>query len=263
MNLFPRLDLGVARTRANELAVLSVDEVRARWNPNSEFALFAPTGGAPVSQDTLIRLREQMVEAARIRGYPLPPRRSEQAGWDVSVALALHSGMGISPAEAMHSGVWAFLGCVLMPDLVRWRFWGTDGTSIERFLGGNRGLRNTFGRLWWRAEIFGAGTGEAGRRLAERYLTHLGEDQLVQLTERPEAFADRRLARAVAEAYVFYSQQAQTPSELLMREAVKRIRRRLAFTLWELLPEETMTQEVRGIFEETVDALGGSVSSPV
>lgn len=263
MNLFPRLDLGFARSRASEVAPLSVDDARSNSGTSSEFALFAPTGGAPVPEETLIRLRAQLREAARHQGYPRPPSRSGQAEWDVSAALALHGGMGIAPAEAMNAGVWAFLGCVLMPDLVRWRFWGEDATSLERFLGGNRGLRNTFGRLWWRAESLGAGEGEDGRRLARRYLVYLGEDQLVQITERPEAFADARLARAVAEAYVFYSPQAGVPSELFMREAIKRIRRRLAFTCWEILPEETMVQEVRAIFEDTMDVLGGSLALPV
>lgn len=35
--------------------------------------------------------------------------------------------MPMAPAEAANGGIWAFLACVLLPDISRWRFSGTGG----------------------------------------------------------------------------------------------------------------------------------------
>src|SRR5262249_20632544 len=58
-----------------------------------------------------------------------------------------------SEYEASLVEVWQFIACVMLPDIVRWRFPGEKDPPItpeERFLGTNR---NTFRRLWWRAHL--------------------------------------------------------------------------------------------------------------
>lgn len=58
----------------------------------------------------------------------------------------LYELMALSPSEASHETMWAFITCILPPDVVRRRFpGGAAGTSQERLLGGGRGLRNAFG----------------------------------------------------------------------------------------------------------------------
>jgi hypothetical protein len=251
MKLFPRLNLEAARALAEAVSVLSVEQAAAGSGIDHPTAIFAPTGGVRVQPQKLEALQSQLRSLAKGYGYPDPLRRSDQGEWDAKAAIVLHASMGIRPSEATRAGVWAFLGCVLLPDLVRWRFSG-DRTGLDRFLGKQRGIRNTFGRLWWRAELLGAGEGEEGRRRARRYMDILGEDQLVQITERPEMSADRRVARAIAESYVTLRERADGKGEALMREAVKRIRRRLAFVAWEVLPEDTVKGEIQSLFEETL-----------
>ena len=58
----------------------------------------------------------------------------------------LHERMDISPAEASSQGVWAFVACVMLPDVVRWRFPGGEATTLERFLGGPHRSAHSTGR---------------------------------------------------------------------------------------------------------------------
>jgi hypothetical protein len=261
MRLLPRLNLEAARSLAEKLSALSVEQAAGKSATDHPSTVFAPTGGVRLKEDELEALQNSMRAVARGYGYPGPLRRSDQGDWDAKAAIVLHGAMGIRPAEAVHAGGWAFLGCVLLPDLVRWRFSG-DRTTPDRFLGKQRGIRNTFGRLWWRAELLGAADGDEGRTRARKYMDVLGEDQLVQITERPEMAADRRVARAIAECWVQLREEAGGRSEDLMREAVKRVRRRLAFVAWEVLPEATVQAEIRILFEETLQALSPSDSQP-
>src|SRR5690606_7653755 len=107
--------------------------------------------------------------------------------------------MEISANEATQVEMWAFLGCVLLPDVVRWRFPGRAATPDERFIGGARGLRNTFGRLWWRAYLLEARRGEDG--LLDP-LVALNEDEMVQITERPGLSGYPATASALAHAFL-------------------------------------------------------------
>ena len=60
---------------------------------------------------------------------------------------------------------------------MRWRFPGSnDVTSRERFVENNRGVRNTFGRVWWRAHNLY----QEGLEDPYMLLDQLGEDELVQ-----------------------------------------------------------------------------------
>jgi hypothetical protein len=186
---------------------LSIQSAKERSAIGHEATVFAPTGGVPVRDIELENLQTVVREIASDFGYPNPPTRSQQAAWDAETAIQVHQRMEIAPAEAAHAGVWSFLGCVLVPDLVRWRFWGTDGSSVERFLGANRGIRNTIGRLWWRAEVLGAGGPDPnGRETARSYLEALGEDQLVQITERPAMSANRAVAGVIVETYLQFKE---------------------------------------------------------
>ena len=89
----------------------------------------------------------------------------------------------MTPHEASHEEVWSYLTCCWLLDVAVWRF-GAEADE-RRYIGNVN--RNTFRRLWWR-----------GRSWAEIDLTRLGEDELVNIMERPTIAADRRLARAIA-----------------------------------------------------------------
>ena len=90
----------------------------------------------------------------------------------------------MTPHEASQDEVWSYLTCCWLLDVAFWRF-GADA-SIDRFIGHLN--RNTFRRMWWRAEVLGPDVD----------LAQLGEDELVNIMERPTLFSDRRLARTIA-----------------------------------------------------------------
>jgi hypothetical protein len=119
-------------------------------------AIYAPTGGNRVSESLLLEIQDDIRECAFKSGFPRAPVDSSRRGFDSESGRILHEMMQIAPSEASHQGPRAFMACILLPDIVRWRFPGAEKiTSKERFLGGSRGLRNTFGRVWWRAYTLG------------------------------------------------------------------------------------------------------------
>lgn len=79
-----------------------------------------------------------------------------------------------------------------------------------------------FQRLWLRARAFDRGEGAHDRWGLVRELT---EDAMVQIVERPSIAADRRLASAIAEAWVATLPEAGTGRmEAATRRAVRQLR---------------------------------------
>lgn len=246
MRLFPRLQAASARRLANELRYLSVTEARDRASCSLDDAYFPPSGGAPVAKADLVRLASRAREAAGKLGFPDETRRQARADFDVVVGQVLHTQMEISPAEASQEGIWTYLTCRLLPDLVVWRFGPTPSVD-DRFLTKGRGVRNTFARLWWRWEVLGDDEPEGG------LLRGLGEDQVVQIMERPTLASARPLARAVAR--YFLSLDPATATEDLMRDAMKRFQRLGAFVRFEVLSGAELDNLVREAFHESLDHL--------
>jgi len=253
MRLFPRLRLEGARQLAVDLSALEIDNACARSAVSHPETVFAPIG-APVSEGELQELQQRVRSLAKDHGYPESRGRTDLARWDVESAITLHRDMGIRPAEAVHAGLWAFVGCVLLPDVVRWR-WDRGGSApVERFLGAQRGIRNTFGRLWWRCEVL-RDDRDADYTQVRPILEALGEDQHVQITERPGLAADRVLARCMAAEYMRLTAASDVPGEALMRDAAKRIRRRLAFVDYQALAASEVTRQVSQIFKAAAASL--------
>src|SRR2546423_7701090 len=133
MLLYPRLPKAVADESARAYRTLSVEELQARSDIRHRAAIYAPTGGNRVEEHFLRELQRQMRDIARQSGYP--EVLDGRSIFDASSGQFLHEHMNITPAEAASQGVWMFMGCVLLPDIVRWRFPGdSGGTSRERFL---------------------------------------------------------------------------------------------------------------------------------
>ena len=116
----------------------------------------------------------------------------------------------MSANEASHEEVWSYLTCCWLLDVAVWRF-GVDADE-RRFIGNVN--RNTFRRLWWRAEILGP----------DIDLTKLGEDELVNIMERPTIASDRRLARMVVQEFLARVDRGAADSRMfLMRDGIKRL----------------------------------------
>lgn len=205
--LLPRLDREQTRNLLDEARELTVAEIAERM-PNEEVRTTSSAlGGLEIAHDDLAALRAATIDLAAEHGYPSPGR--ELPRFDALCAREVHSRLGISPHEASEDDAWSHLTCCWLLDIAAWR-WGGIGDSDRRFRGDVN--RNTFRRLWWRAEVLGPGID----------LASLGEDELVNIMERPTLASNRRLARALAGQFLSRVEHGGEDGRMfLMREAGK------------------------------------------
>jgi hypothetical protein len=106
----------------------------------------------------------------------------------------------------------------------------------------------TFRRMWWRAEVLGSDVD----------LTRLGEDELVNIMERPTLFSDRRLARHIALSSSDASSKALSMNRMkLMREATKRLLRLTPFVAFPSLDDEGLRAVVSDAFDAGAAGIAG------
>lgn len=250
MNLFPQLPHEIAIHLVEKLRGAPIQELSQLARATHPRCEYTPTGGEQATETQLLSLRNELIEIAQSQGYPRLPRQEEAAAFDAEASVRLFAKMRMAAVEAANPGVWEFMTCVLVPDLVRWRF-GQESplTSADRFHGGRR---NVFQRLWWRAYhlTHGATTGSDPGAL----LRQLGEDELVQLTERPRLAGIAGLSGVVAsELLLAATRHPSVTRRTLVREAQKRLLRISAFLAIESMSGEELTDLVRTIFDNVAD----------
>ena len=264
MYLYPRITLSAARQFAEQLGGESAVVLRAEYSSDHSLihpqrSLFAATGGTRADTNVLRQCRSGVRKVADQLGFPDLPSTNTAQTFDVEAAVVLYEVMQIAPAEASSLEVWAHMTCIMMPDIVRWRYHG-ERTPHERFIGSGRGARrNTFGRLWWRAYLFRDVQNEHDPYWLLRLL---GEDDHVQITERPSIAGSDTLARQIVvslhETWEGLHRGGVSPSfseRELLRDTMKRIRRRLSMTAFDLLEPEVRHQVVTNIFSASATAL--------
>lgn len=263
MLLYPRLPAYVARELAEERSSFSVEDLRNLSQPAEHpAAWYAPTGGQRIGRGQLISLQEGVRNLAQAYGYPASPDLEARGGFDSSCASFLHKEMEISASEGAMIGVWWFMTCVLLPDIVRWRFPGDEGTARERFVGSSRGMRrNAFGRLWWRAHLLRDSALEDPYRLLEL----LTEDELVQITERPSLAGSPSLARSISHSLIWSDRQFEGDMSRrdLLRDSIKRIRRLYSMLSFDVLDDQELSNLVEAAFARSASMLGGSIQRDV
>lgn len=206
--LMRRLDRDQTQTLLEEERALSIVELADRLPERGVITTSSELGGLEIDEERLAALRVAIVALARAHGYPEAP--TSIGTFEGHCARLLRSELDISPHEASEEGVWSHLTVCWLMDVAVWR-WGGIGDE-RRFRGDVN--RNTFRRLWWRAEVFGN----------HFDLTQLGEDEFVNIMERPTIAANRRLVRMLATAFLARLEAgAQADRMMLMREACKHI----------------------------------------
>ena len=254
MRLYPKLPAAVARGLAQDHAVSSPAVLASKAALAHPGAIYAPTGGTRVTQTDLARLRDRLRQLASDNGYPGPVAEGDRNAFDAATAAVLGAEVEISAAEASDVRVWSFLTCVVVPDLVRWRFpGGESGTTSERYAG-NR-VRNALSRLWWRARLLGS----AETVPVTDYLERMGEDEIVQIMERPSIAGSGRLARQLADSFLEAAERFDdvTRSEL-MRDGMKRVRRLVPLVSFDALSDDVLMKLVDGLFETAGRAMSVS-----
>lgn len=219
---------------------------------------YTPSGGTRVAKAALRSLRGDILRLASAAGYPNAPNQQQAAAFDAEATVVLAQQMPLAPAEAAKGGLWEFMSCVLLPDLVRWRFGGVgSATSIERFVSGRR---NAYQRLWWRAFHLSPRQDASGR--LDQLLQALGEDELVQLMERPSLAGIEGLPAAIAEGLLAASvRYADLTRRQLIREAQKRFLRLSSFLSLEAISPADVDWHVENVFTQVAAALPRSHSA--
>ena len=239
--LVPRLDRETARELVAERLQSPADIAGSMPDLRPPIA-YSPVGGVRVEQTDLEELRRVLVELAASHGMPGAVDRT--AEFEGSCARVLRDRLDMTPHEASHEEVWSYLTCCWLLDIAVWRF-GPEADE-RRYIGNVN--RNTFRRLWWRAEVLGP----------EIDLTRLGEDELVNIMERPTIAADRRLARAIAAEFLARVDGGVVRERMqLMRDAMKRVLRLTPMVAFSALDSTEVAQLVAHTFDVAEAALNG------
>jgi hypothetical protein len=233
MIVTPRLDRQSAMAMLGRLVTPDIAALTLNMPDLSPTVTYSPTGGTRINEQQLRELRFAVVELAGEHGMPKPQNNFQE--FEGRAARLIHRMLPMTPHEFADEEVWSYITCCWLLDVAVWRF-GADADT-RRFVGDVN--RNTFRRMWWRADVLGE----------EVDLTQLGEDELVNITERPTVAADRRVARAVALEFSARVDRGQAESRsLLMREAMKRLLRLTPFVTFAALDEEAVQLLVENVF---------------
>jgi hypothetical protein len=243
---YPRLPRDVAESLLDEQREMSPGQLAGRADASHSRQEWHPTIPARVTEKELRRLRADVLAIAAGHGYPLHLPRGGHTLFDQQLAVHLYEAMGIVPAEAAVGGLWSFLATVLLPDVAAWRY---PDRHRDRFIGSDLMIgtsnRHVFGRLWARVFILGASIS-----------SRLGEDNVVNLFERPTFGGYPRLARAIGEAHVrTVAAGGIAQSQQLMREAMKRLRRLAVVISFGALDDDQLRELLEEVFADSATAL--------
>lgn len=137
--------------------------------------------------------------------------------------------------------MWNFLTLLVLPDVAVWRF---PGRADERLLGRSR---NVFSRLWWRGEVVGADLIDVR--------SGLGEDELVNIMERPTLAANPTVARSLARIILERGAEVPVARSELMRDVSKRFLRAQAVLCVDALDPDEIWALSERCFDDSVPSL--------
>lgn len=234
----PRLSREETRNILDRVRSKPLDEISRMLPITDTRTRSSALGGTELGSEFLSQVRADLLELAREYGFPSDDQAASR--FDAICARYLHQQLRISPHEAAEEDAWSYLTCVWLLDIAVWRWGGTIGTSDRRFRGDVN--RNTFRRLWWRAEVLGPGID----------LSLLGEDEIVSIMERPILAANLPLSRTLAAQFIDRVRDEGSAGRMIfMREACKHLVR--------LTPIVDFYSLDQSELEATVDAVFTSV----
>jgi hypothetical protein len=153
--------------------------------------------------------------------------------------------MDIVPADAAEEGVWSFLTLVVVPEIGPWRF---PAQAEERLVGRPR---NVLRRTWWRAWALGPDLD-----VSPEGCEPLGEDESVQIMERPSLGGNRRTAQAL-QAALWRAEQVgiSVPRTELMRQLARRLRATKSHIALDAIDDESLAELLDGLRRDSLEAL--------
>lgn len=238
--LWPRLGPVPAREMYVELAGLDVPTLLDRSSAEHPRLTYAATGGARVSSAAVSALTDDLRTAAQECGYPHIADSAQRRTFDRLAAEVLYRQMDITTVEAAVDQVWNFMALVAAPDIVGWRWAGSE--NQERWICTDR-TRHMFARLWWQARTFVLDT-DIGPDFS--LLRPLSERDLNQITERKVIGGIPPLARALARLVSSERNDDAVGSQLL-RALTPLLRRHVMFVDFASLSDEQIDDHLRAL----------------
>lgn len=252
--LLPRIARAQADALIDELGGIGVEQIAASMPAEGPDFVYAPVGGVEADAVFMRRLRELVVTLASTYGYPASRNQADLLSFDANCACLLQEELSVSPHEAGHREVWACLTAAHLLDVAVWRWGGIrDRNRVNGHLN-----RDTFRRLWWRAELL------HDRALPWDDLGGLGEDEIVAIVERPGVTGNPEVARAIVRGFRarLDADAALLPKRmLLMREGMKRLTRLTPFTSLDVLGREDIDRIVADVMEQAAGSFSDAAVS--
>ena len=206
--LFPRLS-GIAVENA-VVAMQRLDPItlKDKWAGKVEFdnrhfedAIEYGDVGTAVKHDIIEAVIMKLDECLRKNGGNLgeEPSNTTKVNVENAWARTLHSDLPIAPSEAANPEVWHSFSCFYCPHLVSWR-WGKyeQTTPHFRWYSAEAANRQTFRRLWWRAELLKNADSAEPYALLEKMM----EDELVGFTDQATISMHRAITLEVARQHL-------------------------------------------------------------
>lgn len=216
---FPRMSVHQGAVTWSELQAKPLSALSEHAELASvEGATFYPLAKSRVSNAEFKAIREAVLGVAVRHGFPSRVSSHARTQFDRAVCAVLNGTVDIHPADASCNEVWITFNLNLLPDVMVWRYGTWNASESQWSVAHDRIFsfaRTTFGRLWWRAHLLGNDAA-----------SQLGEDEAVQIIERPRIGGYRRLGSAIAKRHLVSEEPDQKMS--LLRDTMKRFTRKLA-----------------------------------
>lgn len=245
---YPRLPLYQAAQSWEVLRGQSLREIGASIDLRTVQAQYYPLARQRAGSQELLSLRGKILGIADEFGFPSVVSSKVLVEFDRSVGPELHAQMTIMPADASSIDVWNFINTAVVPDVVLWRY-GRFHTQTKKWNISEDRLfdmtRTTIGRLWWRVHLLGP-------ELASR----LGEDEVVNLLEKPRIGGYPLLSRAMGARLLTFASESNTGRRMeLFRDATKRLLRKMAVQSVFVMTPDQIDEFIISLFLESATAL--------
>lgn len=237
-----RLERSDAVRLLSELTDLTIDQCSSAAEFNHPKAYPPPVVVELPTEGFLKQIREGVIAIAKGHGFPHREKSKDTAlsAFDVALGNFLVESLAMSPADAGMEETWNFLTLVLLPDVAAWRFPNrAKNAEYDRWLGKPR---NVFRKVWWRAYCLGP----------ELNAT-LGEDEGVNIMERPTFGLNPALARVIARVHWKMRGEYEASRSELLRLVMVQLGKLSSIINLDSLPESELTKLVESTYRKTAD----------
>lgn len=239
-----RLSRGDSVSRIAEMTNLTVEQCESLVDPRYPKSYPPAVGRPTMSTAEANALRDDVLEIAKPFGFPRRKGAKDTAlsEFDASLGNLLLERLEITPAEAGQEEVWSFLTLALLPDIAKWRFPNSsENPEFDRWLGKPR---NVLRKAWWRAYALGP-----------KLNLQIGEDEGVNIMERPTFGMNPVLAQAIAEVHVNRAAESPLSRSDTLRKVMVQMRKLASFMEIDCLSNEETLNLVDEIYSFTLEAL--------